>query len=140
MKFVEKLCKPLFSCRIFSLCIIHFRVKSTIDIHTIMVKTKVSGCFRTEKGGKDYLKIMSYVGTAQKQGYNAEAIKNAITGHPELFLLVIYSFFFFLLFMIILKCILQIGRSIYIHINSTKHNNTFIQNKILLLVFNKAAK
>ena len=42
-----------------------------------MVKTKVSGCFRTEKGGKDYLKIMSYVGTAQKQGYNAEAIKNA---------------------------------------------------------------
>ena len=62
-----------------------------------MVKTKVSGCFRTEKGGKDYLKIMSYVGTAQKQGYNAEAIKNAITGHPELFLLVIYSFFFFLL-------------------------------------------
>ena len=48
-----------------------------------MVKTKVSGCFRTEKGGKDYLKIMSYVGTAQKQGYNAEAIKNAITGHPD---------------------------------------------------------
>ena len=74
---------------------------------------------------------MSYVGTAQKQGYNAEAIKNAITGHPELFLLVIYSFFFFLLFMIILKCILQIGRSIYIHINSTKHNNTFMKKLIL---------
>ena len=49
-----------------------------------MVKTKVSGCFRTEKGGKDHLKIMSYVGTAHKQGYNAyEAIKNAITGHPD---------------------------------------------------------
>ena len=48
------------------------------------VKTKVSGCFRTEEGARDYLKIMSYVGTAHKQGYNAyEAIKNAITGHPD---------------------------------------------------------
>ena len=50
----------------------------------IKVKTKVSGCFRTEEGARDYLKIMSYVGTAHKQGYNAyEAIKNAITGHPD---------------------------------------------------------
>lgn len=41
-------------------------------------------CFRSEKGAKDYLKIMSYVGTAHKQGYNAyEAIKNAISGHPD---------------------------------------------------------
>ena len=48
------------------------------------VKTKVSGCFRTEEGARDYLKIMSYVGTAHKQGYNAyEAIKNAITDHPD---------------------------------------------------------
>ena len=32
----------------------------------------------------DYLKIMFYVGTAHKQGYNAyEAIKNAISGHPD---------------------------------------------------------
>ncbi|RGZ31449.1 hypothetical protein DW994_12190 [Mediterraneibacter gnavus] len=27
----------------------------------IKVKTKVSGCFRTEEGARDYLKIMSYV-------------------------------------------------------------------------------
>ena len=54
------------------------------DLRMIKVKTKVSGCFRTEKGARDYLKIMSYVGTAHKQGYNAyEAIKNAITGHPD---------------------------------------------------------
>lgn len=45
----------------------------------IKVKTKVSGCFQTEKGARDYLKIMSYVGTTHKQGFNAyEAIKNAI--------------------------------------------------------------
>ena len=54
------------------------------DLRMIKVKTKVSGCFRTEKGARDYLKIMSYVGTAHKQGYNAyKAIKNAITGHPD---------------------------------------------------------
>ena len=50
----------------------------------LRMKTKVSGCFRTEEDARDYLKIMSYVGTAHKQGYNAyEAIKNAITGHPD---------------------------------------------------------
>ena len=54
------------------------------DLRMIKVKTKVSGCFRTEEGARDYLKIMSYVGTAHKQGYNAyEAIKKAILGHPD---------------------------------------------------------
>jgi transposase len=50
----------------------------------IKVKTKVSGCFRTEEGARAYLKSMSYVGTAHKQGCNAyEAIRNAISGHFE---------------------------------------------------------
>lgn len=54
------------------------------DIRMIKVKTKVSGCFRKEEGAHNYLKIMSYVGTAHKQGYNAyEAIRNAISGSPE---------------------------------------------------------
>ena len=54
------------------------------DLRMIKVKTKVSGCFRTEEGARDYLKIMSYVGTAHKQGYNAyEAIKKAISGHSD---------------------------------------------------------
>jgi len=54
------------------------------DLRMIKVKTKVSGCFRTEKGARDYLKIMSYVGTAHKQGCNAyEAIRNAISGHSD---------------------------------------------------------
>lgn len=54
------------------------------DIRMIKVKTKVSGCFRTEEGARDYLKIMSYIGTAHKQGYNAyEAIRNAILGNPD---------------------------------------------------------
>lgn len=51
------------------------------DLRMIKVKTKVSGCFRSEEGARDYLKIMSYIGTAHKQGFNAyEAIKKAISG------------------------------------------------------------
>lgn len=54
------------------------------DLRMIKVKTKVSGCFRKEEGARAYLKIMSYVGTAHKQGYNAyEAIRNAVSGTPE---------------------------------------------------------
>ena len=54
------------------------------DIRMIKVKTKVSGCFRSEDGARDYLKIMSYIGTAHKRGFNAyEAIRQAISGHPE---------------------------------------------------------
>ncbi len=46
------------------------------------IKTKVSGCFRTEAGAENYLKIMSYVGTAKKQGINPfEAIKQAVTSN-----------------------------------------------------------
>ena len=38
----------------------------------------------TEEGARDYLKIMSYVSMAHKQGYNAyETIKNAISGHSD---------------------------------------------------------
>ena len=51
------------------------------DIRMIKVKTKVSGCFRSEDGARDYLKIMSYIGTARKQGHNAyDAIRKAISG------------------------------------------------------------
>lgn len=57
------------------------------DLRMIKVKTKVSDCFRTEEGVRDYLKIMSCVGTEHKQGYNAyEAIKNAISGHFWIYL------------------------------------------------------
>lgn len=54
------------------------------DVRMIKVKTKVSGCFRSEQRARDYLKIMSYIGTAHKQGYNAyEAIRHAVSGSPE---------------------------------------------------------
>ena len=54
------------------------------DLRMIKVKTKVSGCFRTKEGTRDYLKIMSYVSMAHKQGYNAyKAIRNTILGQPD---------------------------------------------------------
>lgn len=55
------------------------------DLRMIKTKIKVSGCFRTEEGIRDYLTIMSYIGTAKKHGKNAvQAIKNAFMGSPEL--------------------------------------------------------
>ena len=51
------------------------------DIRIIKVKSKVSGGFRTDQGARDYLKIMSYVGTAKKNNVNVhEAIRQAIIG------------------------------------------------------------
>lgn len=54
------------------------------DLRMIKVKTKVSGCFRREAGARGYLKIMSYIGTAHKQGHNAyEALRSALLGYPD---------------------------------------------------------
>ena len=54
------------------------------DIRMIKIKTKVSGCFRTKDGADDFLKIMSYVGTAKKLGINSyEAICNAVAGNSD---------------------------------------------------------
>jgi transposase len=54
------------------------------DIRMIKTKTKVSGCFRSLDGASNYLKIMSYVGTAKKLKLNPyEAIRQAILGTPE---------------------------------------------------------
>ena len=54
------------------------------DFRMVKGKTKVSGCFRSLKGGGNYLKIMPYVGTVKKQGINLyEAIRLAVSGTPE---------------------------------------------------------
>lgn len=57
------------------------------DVRMVKVKTKVSGCFRTKDGASDFVKIMSYIGTANKHGMNAfVAIKNALFGDALLVL------------------------------------------------------
>ncbi len=55
------------------------------DIRMIKVKTKVSGCFRSEAGAQEYLIIMSYIGTAHKHGINAyKAILEALLGNSDI--------------------------------------------------------
>lgn len=54
------------------------------DLRMVKVKTKVSGCFRTNTGAVAFLKIMSYVSTARKQGVNPfTAILLALAGEPK---------------------------------------------------------
>lgn len=55
------------------------------DVRNVKVKTKVSGFFKTFKGANNYLKIMSFVGTANKRGISAyDAIRYAVIGCPKL--------------------------------------------------------
>jgi len=45
------------------------------------VKQRVSGCFRTEDGARDYMQIMSYISSCRKHGIDYfEAIRAALTG------------------------------------------------------------
>ena len=53
------------------------------DFRMFKVKQKVSGCFRTLEGARDFAAIMSYVGTARKRGIlGFKAIKDALSGRP----------------------------------------------------------
>ena len=55
------------------------------DLRNIKTKIKVSGCFRTTEGAENYLKIMSYIGTAKKNGINAvKALKATFDGTPNI--------------------------------------------------------
>ncbi len=57
------------------------------DLRMIKVKTKVSGCFRSKNGARDYTKIMSFIGTAKELGHDAfSAILFAFSGNPFLLL------------------------------------------------------
>ena len=57
------------------------------DVRNVKTKTKVSGCFRTERGAQDYLDIMSYISTERKHGVSAyEALTTAFAGNAEIVL------------------------------------------------------
>lgn len=57
------------------------------DVRNVKTKLKVSGCFRTENGGQDYLNIMSYLSTARKGKVGVfDALVAALSGNGEIVL------------------------------------------------------
>lgn len=54
------------------------------NLRMIKVKNKVSGCFRSEEGAREYLTIMSYIRSAHKHGINVfKAIREALDGNSD---------------------------------------------------------
>lgn len=53
------------------------------DIRMLKVQQKISGCFRTEQGAKNFCRIRGYISTVKKQGRDVlSAIKSVLAGQP----------------------------------------------------------
>lgn len=55
------------------------------DLRMMKVQQKISGCFRSQEGAKDFCRIRSYLSTMKKQGHNLlEILKSVFAGNPIL--------------------------------------------------------
>lgn len=55
------------------------------DLRMMKLKQKISGCFRSEAGAKQFCRIRGYLGTLRKQGHNLLAsLMSLFSGNPQL--------------------------------------------------------
>jgi transposase len=53
------------------------------DLRMLKVRQKVSGCFRTEGGARDFCRVRGYLSTARKQGHPLlYAVERVLSGKP----------------------------------------------------------
>jgi transposase len=56
------------------------------DLRMIKLQQKISGCFRTPDGARNFCRVRSYLSTARKQGYSLlSALERALNGKPLVF-------------------------------------------------------
>ena len=56
------------------------------DLRMIKLQQKISGCFRTADGARNFCRVRSYLSTARKQGHSLlSTLERAFNGKPFIF-------------------------------------------------------